>query len=85
MWKLEGHNDQVCAVAFSTDGRTASSESSDKTIRIWNLATGTETLQLEGHESCVNAVAFSPNGKMIASGAEVGGSYYGTQQQVKRE
>jgi WD40 repeat protein len=40
--KLEGHSDGVLSVAFSPDGKTVVSGSEDKTIRVWNVATGEE-------------------------------------------
>jgi WD40 repeat protein/uncharacterized caspase-like protein len=42
----------------------------DKTIKLWDAATGKELRSLEGHTGDVNSVAFSPDGKMIASGSQ---------------
>ncbi|AUS99286.1 serine/threonine protein kinase [Nostoc sp. CENA543] len=58
----------VLSVAFSPDGRTIASGSSDETIKIWNLATGQEISTLNGHSDSVK-VAFSPDGRNIASGS----------------
>jgi WD40 repeat protein len=66
---LEGHLSSVWAVAFSPNGKELASGSSDKTIRIWDVATGATLQTLEGHSDYVWAVAFSPNGKQLASGS----------------
>jgi WD40 repeat protein len=46
---LQGHTNQVWAVAFSPDGQTLASGSSDETIKIWDIETGKclQTLRAE--------------------------------------
>jgi serine/threonine protein kinase len=66
---LKGHASDVNSVAFSPDGATLASGSDDKTIKLWNLATGEKIHTLNGHNQWIWAIAFSPDGKILASGS----------------
>jgi WD40 repeat protein len=45
----------------------ASALYNDKTVRLWEVATGTCRSTLEGYSDYVTAVAFSPDGRLVAS------------------
>jgi WD40 repeat protein len=64
---LVGHSGWVTAVAFSLDGQLIVSASADRTVRVWEVATGRCYSTLEGHSDYVKAVAFSPDRQLIAS------------------
>ncbi|KAG6862821.1 hypothetical protein C0993_001362, partial [Termitomyces sp. T159_Od127] len=64
-----GTNHVVTSVAFSPDGNYIVSGSWDKSVRVWNSATGVELQQLNGHTNIVTSVAFSPDGNYIVSGS----------------
>jgi eukaryotic-like serine/threonine-protein kinase len=66
---LRGHADYVSSVAFSPDGKRLATGSGDKTVKIWDAATGREMLTLRGHKDIVWGVAFSPDGKRLATGS----------------
>ncbi|MEH1904390.1 MAG: hypothetical protein V7L04_24010 [Nostoc sp.] len=64
---LNGHSDSVKAVAVTPNGQQVISASDDKTLKVWNLATGEEQFTLNGHNSYVKAVAVTPNGQQVIS------------------
>ncbi len=68
-----GHTEAVSSVAFSHDGRQALSGSGDKTLKLWEIASGRLVRTFEGHINTVKCVAFSPDGRLALSG-----SYYNT-------
>ena len=49
--------------------RASSAASWDKTVRVWDAASGKELLVLRGHEGAVTAAGFSPDGARIVSGS----------------
>jgi WD40 repeat protein len=66
---LEGHSSSVRSVAFSLDGRTLASGSSDNTTKLWDATNGNEIRTLQGYSGRVDSVAFSPDGRILASGS----------------
>jgi WD40 repeat protein len=54
-------------VAFSPDGARAAGAMGDRTVRIWEVATGKLLQVLRGHADLVMDVAFSPDGAELAS------------------
>jgi WD40 repeat protein len=66
---FKGHSDWVNSIAFSPDGKQILSGSSDRTVRLWDVASGREIRSFKGHSGPVYSVAFSPDGKQILSGS----------------
>jgi WD40 repeat protein len=51
------------------DGRRVVSGSFDKTLKVWDVATGECVATLEGHSERVVGVAISPDGRRVVSGS----------------
>jgi hypothetical protein len=68
--RLTGHADGLRSVAWSPDGRYLLTGSRDRTLALWDAATGERIRVLEGHEGGVTSVAFSPDGALAVSGSQ---------------
>lgn len=66
---LHGHNHYVQDVAVNQEGEYALTGSWDKTVRLWNLATGKTDRVFTGHTHDILSVAFSPDNRQIVSGS----------------
>jgi guanine nucleotide-binding protein subunit beta-2-like 1 protein len=72
---LRGHNHFVSDVVISSDGQFALSGSWDKTLRLWEIESGTCTRRFigtdshPGHTKDVLSVAFSADNRQIVSGS----------------
>ena len=64
---LAGHASWVRSVVIHPDGKTVASGSGDRTIKIWDLATGTVLQTLTANAGWVRALAVSPDGQTLAS------------------
>jgi WD40 repeat protein len=58
---LRGHLQEITSVAVSKDSKTIVSGSEDRTLRVWDYATGVEQRRLH-HPTAVKAVACTPAG-----------------------
>jgi WD40 repeat protein/class 3 adenylate cyclase/tRNA A-37 threonylcarbamoyl transferase component Bud32 len=63
------HEGPVLSLAWSPDGKILASGSGDKTVKLWETATGKLLTSLHGHTDAVWSVAWSPDGKTLASGS----------------
>jgi WD40 repeat protein len=69
---LHGSSATITSLSFSPDGRRILAGSTARTIRIWDVATGTLVHELVGHGNEVLCATYSPDGKRIASGGRDG-------------
>src|SRR5260370_39120777 len=68
---LKGHTEAVYGIAFTPDGKQLVTASFDKTLKVWDAATGKELKSFggpQGHQGLVLSVAVSPDGQSFASG-----------------
>jgi WD40 repeat protein/serine/threonine protein kinase len=62
---LRGHLGRVASVEFSPDSKRVATGSQDRTVIVWDVATGSELLTLTGHLHEVDGVAFSSDGRRM--------------------
>jgi eukaryotic-like serine/threonine-protein kinase len=63
----QGHTLSILAIDTSPNGKLLASASDDRSVRLWDLATGEPTAVLQGHSDEVTKVKFSPDGTRVAS------------------
>ncbi len=70
--KYEGHNDAVHAIALTPNGKSLVTGSNDRSVIVWDAATGKIQRVYQGHMKEVTCVAIRPDGLQIASASEDG-------------
>lgn len=65
--EVTGHEDEVLALAWNSNGKWLASASKDHTIRIWDNESGQIMTILEGHTDSVRDIAWTADGSKLAS------------------
>jgi WD40 repeat protein len=79
---FSGHTDLVLSVEVSSNGSQVISSSSDNSVRVWEAASGAQSLRLAGHDEIVwSAVFIPPNGSELPATQAVSGAADGTLRQ----
>jgi len=65
---LADHQRKVSSVDMTPDGRLAISGSWDKTVKVWDVASGRCLRTLTGHDDWVKTVCLTPDGRLAISG-----------------
>lgn len=69
---FSGQSARTLDCQFSPNGLQLAGACEDKSIYLWEVATGKLQMTLTGHDAPVRTVGFSPNGRFIASGDDSG-------------
>jgi sugar lactone lactonase YvrE len=67
--RLGTMSDLALGLAFSPDGKRLAACSADRSIRVYDLATGKESLLIEDHADWVMTVAWNADGTKLVSGS----------------
>jgi WD40 repeat protein len=63
---------EIISLAFSPDEQTLATGALDRTVKLWDLATGKELRMIRGHGSGVNSVGWSSDGRLLVTGGGEG-------------
>jgi len=74
---MSGHVGPIWDVAFSPDGKTLATGSTDGTVKLWNTATWQELMTLSDTRKKVGRLMFSPDGSTLAGVGALGDSESG--------
>ncbi len=69
---MAGHSEPIMTIAFSPDGRRIASGGGGfrkPELKLWDVTTGNEPVNLTGHVHGITSLAFSPDGEQIVSGS----------------
>ena len=67
-----GHSGSVTGLALTADGKLLVTSGEDKTVRVWDVASGKQMRSFQGHMTKATAVAARGDGRQVASASEDG-------------
>ena len=69
---VKGFAGQINSLAFSSDDSLLATASNDRTLRLWDVATGKELKRFDGHTDTAESVKFALNDRYLISAADDG-------------
>jgi serine/threonine protein kinase len=73
--KSQWHPRKVTALAFSRDGKWLAADGDDRTVHIWEAATGRWRTSLEGHKDDLTCIRFGKDDTLLAGSSRDGNVY----------
>jgi WD40 repeat protein len=70
LFVCQGHSSRITSVVWSPDGKYLASASYDKSVQIWDAASGKNLATYRDHSGRVNAIAWSPDSSLLASASD---------------
>ncbi|HEY1189538.1 MAG TPA: WD40 repeat domain-containing protein [Gemmata sp.] len=67
-----GHSGPVTGLALTTDGKLLATSGDDRTVRVWDVASGKQLRSFQGHMTKVTAVAVRGDSRQVASASDDG-------------
>src|SRR5439155_4725091 len=66
-WESDKSDGPIRAVVFSPDGKLLATADDNPSVRLWDVARGTELRQFRGLHGETGYIAFAPDGKTLAA------------------
>ncbi len=70
IFRLDGHQGDVTAIAVSPDSAILASGTVDGEVRLWDVSTGETLITLQAHSREITSLSWSPDGAILASSTE---------------
>ena len=69
-WPRMRHSHGVTSVAWHQDGQRLATGSLDQTVKIWNVASGSEAVTLRGHPDIISSLSWGPDSRLASAGGD---------------